>query len=191
MTRMIHFLLGLTFALAISAHAEEKSAERTAQAGKDAKKEDGKLDDRQIATIALTAHDIDIRRAGLALKETRNDEVKQFAQQMKDDHEAGKKEALALAEKLGVKVKESDVSLSLRKDAAKTAKHLKKLKGADFDKHYIDTEVKYHEAVIGAVKTLLIPNAQNEELKKLLVDTVPTLEGHLRHAQNVQAQLNK
>ena len=63
--------------------------------------------------------------------------------------------------------------------------------GAAFDKHYIDVEVKYREAVIGAVNSLLIPNAQNEELKKLLTDTVPTLEGHLKHAQNVQALLNK
>ena len=172
-----YFLLGLMLALPLTVRADEGSA--------------GKLDDRQIATIALTAHDIDIHRAQLALKHSKNDEVKQFAQQMKDDHEAGKKEAIALATKLGVQVKDSAVSKSLQKDAKGSEQRLKTEKGAAFDKDYIDTEVKYHQAVIGAVKTVLIPNAQNEELKKLLTDTVPTLEGHLKHAQNVQTQLNK
>jgi putative membrane protein len=190
--RITHFLLGLTLALPLAARADgDEKAEKPAETEKAEKKEAGKLDDRQIATIALTAHDIDIHRAELALKHTKNESVTQFAQQMKDDHEAGKKEALALATKLGVKVKDSDVSKSLKKDARKSERQLKKLKGAAFDKHYIDIEVKYHEAVIGAVNTVLIPNAQNEELKKLLVNTVPTLEGHLKHAQNVQTLLNK
>ena len=176
--RIIHLLLGLTIALPTIARADDEKVA-------------GKLDDRQIATIALTAHDIDIHRAERALMKTKNEDVKQFAQQMKDDHEAGKKEAIALATRLGVKVKDSDVSKSLQNDAKATEKQLKKFKGKNFDKHYIDVEVKYHEAVIGAVKTALIPGAQNAELKKLLTDTVPTLEGHLKHAQNVQALLNR
>ena len=53
----------------------------------------------------------------------------------------------------------------------------------------IDTEVAYHQAVIDAVKTVLIPGAQNAEVKAALQNTVPTLEGHLQHAKNVQAQL--
>ena len=44
------------------------------------------LTDSQIADIELTAHDIDIARGKLALSKTKNDEVKQFAQQMVDDH---------------------------------------------------------------------------------------------------------
>jgi putative membrane protein len=68
---------------------------------------------------------------------------------------------------------------------------LKKESGAKFDRDYIDTEVEYHQAVIDAVKNALIPSAQKKDLKQLLTDTVPTLEGHLKHAQNVQAQLGK
>ena len=39
------------------------------------------------------------------------------------------------------------------------------------------------------MKNTLIPNAKNDQLKQLLTDAVPTLEGHLKHAENVQAQL--
>jgi len=147
------------------------------------------LNDPQIATIALTAHEIDIARGKLALKHSKNAEVKQFAQQMVDDHTAGKNEALALAKKLGVKAEGSAVSKSLN-DGAKVAKRrLAKEHGAAYDKDYIDTEVGYHQAVIDAVKNTLVPGAQNAELKTLLQNAIPTLEGHLQHAKMVQTQL--
>jgi putative membrane protein len=147
------------------------------------------LTDPQIANIALTAHKIDVERGKYALKHTRNDEVKQFADQMVHDHEAGIKEAVDLAKRLGVKPEPSAVSKSLQ-DGAKTASaRLKKEKGAKFDKDYIDTEVAYHQAVIDAVKNTLVPGAKNADLKTLLENAVPTLEGHLQHAKMVQSQL--
>lgn len=147
------------------------------------------LSDPQIANIAVTAHKIDVERGQYALKHTRNDEVKQFAEQMVNDHQAGIKEAVDLAKRLGVKPEPSAVSKSLQ-DGAKTASaRLKKEKGEKFDKDYIDTEVAYHQAVIDAVKNTLVPGAQNADLKTLLQNAVPTLEGHLQHAKMVQSQL--
>jgi len=147
------------------------------------------MNDPQIATVALTAHQIDVDRGKLALKHTHNDEVKQFAEQMVHDHEAGIKEAMDLAKRLGVKPEQSDTSKSLKADADKVTKRLKKEKGAAFDKDYIDTEVAYHQAVIDAVRNALVPGARNASLKTLLEQAVPTLEGHLQHAKMVQAQL--
>ena len=98
-------------------------------------------------------------------------------------------EATALAKRLGVKPQASDVSKSLQAGAKKAAARLKKERGAAFDRDYIDTEVAYHQAVIDAVKNVLVPGAQNADLKTLLQNVVPTLEGHLQHAKMVQAQL--
>jgi len=147
------------------------------------------ITDPEIADVALTAHKIDIARGKLALSKTKNAEVKQFAQQMVDDHGAGLKEAVALATRLGVKPESNATSKSLQDGAKKAAARLEKESGAKFDKDYIDTEVGFHEALIGAVKNTLIPNTQNKDLKQLLSDAVTTLEGHLQHAKNVQAQL--
>lgn len=145
--------------------------------------------DPQIAAIAATAHQIDIDRGKLALKKTKNNEVKQFAQQMVDDHTAGLNEAVALCKRLNVTPEPNPTSKSLQAGAKKATARLNKESGAKFDRDYINTEVDYHKAVIDAVKNALIPNAKNDDLKKLLTDAVPTLEGHLRHAENVQAQL--
>src|SRR6266481_1906318 len=147
------------------------------------------MNDNQIANVALTANQIDIDRGKLALKHTKNDQVKQFAEQMIQDHGASNAEAKALAGRLGVKPEPSDTSTSIQAGAKKAAARLKKEKGARFDKDYIDTEVAYHQAVIDAVKNTLAPGAQNPELKKLLENAVPTFEGHLQHAKMVQSQL--
>jgi putative membrane protein len=167
-------LLAAALLLANAAHADE-----------------AKLNDPQIANIALTAHNIDIARGKLALERTKSELVKVFAQQMVDDHQAGVREAVALATKLGVKPEESAVSKSLDDGAHQATKRLRKEHGEKFDKDYIDTEVAYHQAVIGAVRDVLVPGAQNEQLKTLLQQAVPTLEGHLQHAKNVQAALGE
>jgi putative membrane protein len=147
------------------------------------------LNDAQIATVALTAHQIDIERGKMAQKKTKNGDVKQFADQMVTDHGTGLKEVQALAKKLKVKPEESDVTKQLKAEAADKKLLLSKLSGADFDKAYIDAEVAYHQGVVDALDKVLIPGAKNEELKKALENTRPTIAGHLQHAQNVQKLL--
>ena len=147
------------------------------------------LNDPQIATVALTAHQIDIERGKLAQKKAKRAEVKQFADQMVTDHSQGQKEVLALAKKLKVKPEESDVTKGLKSEAADKMLLLKKLSGDDFDKAYIDTEVAYHEGVVAAIDQALLPNAKNEELKTALTNTRPTIASHLEHARGVQKLL--
>ncbi len=86
---------------------------------------------------------------------------------------------------------DSDTSKSLQAQAKETTAKLKSLKGAAFDKAYVDNEVAYHTAVINAVSTVLIPNAKNAELKGALEAAAPLFQGHLAHAKNIQASLNK
>ena len=66
---------------------------------------------------------------------------------------------------------------------------LLRLKGKEFEKAYIDNEVAYHQRIINATKTVLIPNAQNDELKKALQGAEPLFEGHLQQAQRVQSAI--
>jgi putative membrane protein len=151
---------------------------------------DEKLDDPQIATIALTAHQLDVERGKMAEKKSKNEEVQLFARQMVDDHTLGQNEVLALAKKLGVKPEESAVTKGLKDGAKETAAKLAKLKGAAFDSAYIDAEIAYHQAVIDAVNKVLLPSVKNAEVKQALENTGPTLLGHLKHAEQVKALLS-
>ncbi|HUH47349.1 MAG TPA: DUF4142 domain-containing protein [Arenibacter sp.] len=152
--------------------------------------ESPKLSDPEIASVAVVANQIDIDFANIALKKTRNKEVADFAKRMIEDHKAVIAQAVALVNKLGVDPKDNVVSQSLLKDAEITKTTLEKTSKKEFDKRYIDNEVAYHEKIIGAVKGLLIPESNNQELKELLETVVPALEVHLGHAQMIQKEIN-
>ncbi len=147
--------------------------------------------DPQIAGIVVTANQIDVDAGKLAKSRSKNKEVQQFAQQMITDHTAVNKQAAALVKKLGVKPQDSDTAKSLKKEAAQNMANLKKLKGAPFDKAYVDHEVAYHEEVLGAIDKVLIPGAQNAELKDLIEKVRPAIAAHLEHAKQVQESLQK
>jgi putative membrane protein len=147
--------------------------------------------DPQIAGIVVTANTIDIDSGKVAKSRTKNKEVSKFAQLMITDHTAVNQQAGALAKKLGVKPEDSDTSKSLKAGAADNMKNLKGLKGAAFDKAYVDHEVAYHQAVLDAIDKVLIPNAKNADLKDLIVKVRPAIAAHLDHAKMVQADLAK
>lgn len=141
-----------------------------------------KLSDAEIAHVGVTANQIDVNYGKLCLDKSKNKDVRHFAETMIKDHEGVIKQASDLAAKLGVTPKDNAMSKSLMEGSAKEMKALKSLSGAAFDKAYIDNEVAYHKAVINAVKTVLIPQTQNAELKNLFVAISPVLEAHLAHA---------
>ena len=82
----------------------------------------GKPTDPQIAHIAYTAGQIDIRAAKQALGKSQNKAVKAFAEEMVRDHEAVNKQALALLDKLKVKPEDNGTSKSLAAAASKSGK---------------------------------------------------------------------
>jgi putative membrane protein len=145
--------------------------------------------DPQIVGIVETAADIDINYAKLALSKARDKQVRDFAQQMITDHSAVQKSVINVASKLNVTPADSPTSDSLKAQAQQTLEKLRGLKGKAFEKSYVDNEVSYHEAVINATKTVLIPSAQNAELKSALQGAEPLFEGHLAHAERVQSAI--
>jgi putative membrane protein len=147
--------------------------------------------DAQIAAIVVTANQVDIDAGKLAASKTNTAEVKKFGQQMITDHTAVNKQATALVTKLKVTPEDNPTSQNLKAGGDKNIANLKDLKGAAFDKAYIDNEVAYHQAVIDAIDKTLIPSAHNEELKALLVKVRPAFVAHMEHAKMIQSSLGK
>ena len=113
------------------------------------------VNDAQIASIVVTANQVDIDAGQLAASRTTNAEVKAFARLMVTDHTEVNKAANDLAAKLKVTPRNNPTSQSLKADGDKSLAHLKTLKGAAFDKAYVDREVAYHQQVIDALDETL------------------------------------
>lgn len=156
-----------------------------------AAQENQKMTDPEVAHAAVTANQIDIDHASIAKEKSKNAEVLQFAETMARDHKAVINQAVALVQKLGVTPEDNAVSQKLIADAEAARKMLRSKSGKSFDKAYIDNEIVYHRAVIAAVEGLLIPEAENAQLKELLQSVLPALKAHLEHAEMVQKQIAK
>lgn len=144
-----------------------------------------KPSDPQIAHIAYTAGELDIKAAKQALKISKNKDVRSFANDMVRDHAVVNKKALALVKKLNVKPEDNDTSRTLTKQADDKLKSMQSLKGAEFDKAYVENEVAYHKNVNTAVQDTLIPSANNQELKDLLAQGLKIFQGHQQHAEQL------
>jgi putative membrane protein len=147
------------------------------------------INDAQIASIVVTANQVDIDAGKLAQSTSSNAEVKKFAERMITDHTGVNKSAVDLVTKLKVTPQDNPTSQSLKAGGESNLANLKTLKGAAFDKAYIDHEVVYHEQVLDAVDKTLIPSAKNEELKALLVKVRPAFVAHLEHAKMIQSSM--
>src|SRR6185312_14537814 len=124
--------MALLFALSSSALTQDKD------------KSSVKPSDPQIVGVVTAADQIDIDTAKLALKKTKNDQVKQFAQQMIDDHTKLQNSVNDLGKNLFVNPAPTATSKSLHTAATAENKKLRGLSGKAFDKEYIDHEVDYH-----------------------------------------------
>lgn len=145
--------------------------------------------DPQIAAIVVTANQVDIDAGKLAERKAQNTEVKAFAKRMVTDHTGVNQAAVALATKLHLTPESNPTSEGLKQGGDANMTALSKLSGPAFDKAYVDHEVAYHESVLDAMDKVLIPGAQNAELKALLVKVRPAFVDHLNHAKMIQSSL--
>ena len=149
----------------------------------------GEINDAQIASIVVTANQIDVDAGVLMASKTTSPEIRSFAELMIKDHNAVNGAAIALATKLKVTPEDNPTSRSLKAGGEKNLATLKALDGAALDKAYVDHEVVYHAQVIDALDTILIPGATNGELRGLLVKVRPAFVAHLEHAKSLQASM--
>ena len=147
------------------------------------------INDAQIASIVVTANQVDIDAGKLAETKGSNADVKAFGKQMVTDHTGVNTQAVDLVTKLKVTPEDNATSKALKSGGDDNLKSLRTLKGTAFDNAYVDHEVVYHQQVLDAVDKTLIPNAKNDELKALLVKVRPAFVAHPEHAKHVQASL--
>lgn len=139
--------------------------------------------DKKFMTEAAIGGMFEVEAGKLAAKQGGSEEVKQFGERMATDHTKVNDELMQLANKKGaVPPKELDSSHKSKLDK------LRKLSGADFDKQYIDDMVKDHKKDVSAFKKEA-QNGKDAELKSFASRTVPTLQEHLKMAEDIQAKM--
>lgn len=143
------------------------------------------LNDPTIVAIFDAANTADIETGRLAARRGSTKAVRDFGAMLARDHTAVRQQGRDLAKKLGVTpTPPADSSAAVAH--AKAMKMLRAKRGAAFDRAFLDHEVQYHQAVIDAVQSTLLPAIQNAELKALVVKVAPAFVAHRDMAANLR-----
>jgi putative membrane protein len=147
-----------------------------------------KLDDPTIVAIFDAANTYDMETAALAETRARSKDVHEFAEMMTRDHGNVRQQGRDLAASLKV-TPTPPANFALAAAHVETMRNLRSLKGAAFDRAYLQQEIDFHTAVIDAVTKTLLPAIQNAQVKDLVTKVAPAFVAHRDRAQYLLANL--
>ena len=143
------------------------------------------LDDATIVAIFDAANTADIETGELAAKRGSTKEVRDFGAMLARDHRMVRQQGRDLAARLGVTPTPpaDDASAKAHQDAIAA---LSSKQGVEFDRAFLDHEVSFHQGVIDAVNTTLLPAIQNDEVRELVIKVAPAFEAHRARAADMR-----
>jgi putative membrane protein len=141
--------------------------------------------DRDFVNEAATGGMLEVKLGQLAMDNSSNADVKKFGERMVADHSKANKELKEIADKKGVACPR-DLEAKQQQELDRMAK----MKGADFDREYVQLMVKDHKDDVAAFENQA-KNGQDKDLKEFANKTLPTIREHLGLIQTIAGKGNK
>ena len=135
--------------------------------------------DKAFVKKAMGGSMAEVEMGKLALEKSSNDQVKQFAQKMVDDHGKMIDQMKPAAEQMGVKVPDQPPAGEVKK-----MDKMKSLSGDAFDQAYIKEMVSDHKKDSKEFKQEA-QMTKNPQLKELVTQGSQTIDGHLQMAEQL------
>jgi putative membrane protein len=134
--------------------------------------------DRRFVTKATELNHEEVRLSELAAQQATSPEVRNFAQQLVNEHTQAGTELSAIASRKGVMADPSDYD-------QRAATKLSKKTGPDFDKAYMDKMADAHEDAVDLFEKAA-KNAKDPEVQAFAAKQLPTLKEHQQHAKTLE-----
>jgi putative membrane protein len=147
----------------------------------------------QFRAKASASDAFEVLSSKIALTHATNPDIKSFAQMMIEDHTKSTKKLVAIGgismASLKTKMKPGHdgkyVDNDLLGSNAAELNSLDSKSNADFNKTYIDDQVKGHEDAVSLLEDYA-KNGDNAKLKSFAHDILPTVKEHLAKAKEIQ-----
>jgi len=127
----------------------------------------------------------EVELGNLAVSHASDPKVKEFGQRMVTDHTKANDELKMIAKRKGDSL---PPVISARDQATKD--RLSKLSGAEFDRAYMSDMVKDHKADVSEFRKES-NSGSDADYKAFAAKTLPTLEEHLKLAEETDSQIKK
>lgn len=146
------------------------------------------IDDATIVAIFDAANTFDVETGTLGSTKGSSAAVRAVGVSLVRDHMNVRQQGRDLAKKLGV-TPTPPAENPFQAQHTKAMSDLRAMKGAEFDKAFLDHEIAYHQAVIDAVTKTLLPAIKNAELKAFVEKVAPAFQAHLDMCKAARTQI--
>ena len=139
--------------------------------------------DRSFISSAAEANLVEIDMAKMVGQKSTDPAVKDFANRMVTDHTQASQKLASVAEMNGVKLPTEETATERNEKI-----ELQKLSGTQLNDAYLGDELQDHKEAISAFENE-IEHGQNQEAKNYAEQTLPTLQDHIRIAEDIAGRL--
>jgi putative membrane protein len=137
------------------------------------------MSDEHFVTDVLNVGMAEVELGKMAADKASREEVKKFGQRMADDHSKAGDELKTLAQKKNIT---PPTELDAKHKALRD--RLMKLSGEGFDHAYMQAMVSGHRQAVNAFR-MESKSGKDPEIKEWAATTLPTIEDHLKQAQEL------
>ncbi|HEX7815106.1 DUF4142 domain-containing protein [Dyella sp.] len=138
--------------------------------------------DRQFLQAAANNGAAEVVMAQMALQQAKSQQIRQFAQQLLDDHMQINRELVKLTN-----LKQDAQPAKVPAQDSEMQKKLHALHGSDFDQAYVADMVQAHQNSV-IVFTRATQESSDPDVKHFATTTLPLLQHHLELAKGLQAR---
>ena len=146
--------------------------------------------DGEVLSFVMTVNDGEVQMAEMAKKSAENAEVKTFAGMMAQHHTQGMAKVRDMQGKTKIELKENDLSQKVKSDAGQNMAMLRDKKGKEFDRLYMDTQVRMHKEALDALDNRVIPAITNGQVKTGVTEMRRQVADHLSKAEQIQKKID-
>lgn len=138
--------------------------------------------DREFVRQAFLANQREIQMGQLAQQKSSNNDVKQYAQQLIDDHTKANDQLQQIASNKGI-------NLPSQSKQSMAASHLSNLSGANFDRQFVIKQRQAHRKAI-AMFQREANNGQDPDLKSFASSQMSALQQHETMANDLSSKMS-
>jgi putative membrane protein len=153
--------------------------------GDDRRADTKPFSDATFVQKAATCNMAEIALGKIAQTKATDPDVKRFAQDLVADHTKANEKLMAIAKQLNL-----SMPTQLPADKQKEVERFRNYTGTNFDKDFVQHEIKDHEKAI-ELFTQASKECKNEQLKNYATQTLPGLKEHLQMAKKINDRLEK
>jgi putative membrane protein len=147
------------------------------------------LTNDQILEVTRTANIEEIQQAHVAHERSKDPRVQKLAAMMMRDEVEAETKGDALANEAALNPDQSSASASLEGASKRETLALKTEGGPEFDRGYVDVQVRAQQALLDLLRDELIPRSTSAGLSAYLHDIKASALTHLQHARDLQQEL--